>query len=388
MESIVQSFKTSKKACFVENKNICEGEILEDEEYVLKFDLTEDKNYIFCALSNFEIGYFTLAQDGYVKFGGMMGENKHTKRINDIFINENVLYTCSNDKQCRLYDLKANKLIKAFNLNHEIYSISKSKHILAGANESGIVFWDLRTMKQRNQFNETHNEEVTCVKFNENIPTQFVSSSLDGILCLFDLSQQNEEEACQSIIRTDQPVDRCGYINNEIVYGITTVDSVFIMNSQTETIMQNINAIEYNEFNKDYLIDAYNDTNINEFKILVGKQKGYVEERIIRKVDDQIQQQVCRVIKTEHTKQIRQIKKIDDNVYITVGEEGSLQVITKTDEDLLNQMKIDILNNGQEFNSKMDEEAHQMFMDDENNESNDQSKKKGRANMKNNFRPF
>lgn len=100
-------------------------------------------------------------------------------------------------------------------------------------------------MKQRNEFNETHGEEVTCVKFNENISTQFVSSSLDGMLCLFDLAQPNEEDACQAIIRTDQPVDRCGYINNQIVYGITTVDSVFVMNTETETIMQNINSIEH-----------------------------------------------------------------------------------------------------------------------------------------------
>lgn len=46
-------------------------------------------------------------------------------------------------------------------------------------------------MKQRNEFNETHGEEVTCVKFNDSISTQLVSSSLDGMLCLFDLTQQN-----------------------------------------------------------------------------------------------------------------------------------------------------------------------------------------------------
>lgn len=38
----------------------------EEEEYVLKFDLSEDKNYVFCALSNFEIGYYTLGKGDLV----------------------------------------------------------------------------------------------------------------------------------------------------------------------------------------------------------------------------------------------------------------------------------------------------------------------------------
>lgn len=58
-----------------------------------------------------------------------MKENKHTKRINDIFIDENVLYTCSNDASCRLYDLKTNKLIKSFKSKQPNFENHSFEHI-------------------------------------------------------------------------------------------------------------------------------------------------------------------------------------------------------------------------------------------------------------------
>lgn len=36
------------------------------------------------------------------------------------------------------------------------------------------------------------------------------------------------------------------------------------------------------------------------------------------------------------------MKKIDEDTYITTGEDESLQVLTKTDEDLLERLKSDI----------------------------------------------
>lgn len=62
--------------------------------------------------------------------------------------------------------------------------------------------------------------------------------------------------------------------------------------------MQNINAIEHTELNKDYLIDAFQDTHTNEFKIFVGKEQGYIEERVISKVEDKITQNVSKIMKS------------------------------------------------------------------------------------------
>lgn len=41
-------------------------------------------------------------------------DNAHDKRINEIFADENVIYSCSNDCSVKMWDMNSNKLIKAF----------------------------------------------------------------------------------------------------------------------------------------------------------------------------------------------------------------------------------------------------------------------------------
>jgi len=94
--------------------------MLDSEEYVLKFELNDKQNTIFGALSTYEVAYFTLSSAGVVTYGGLI-DTKHSKRINDIFVDEDVLYTCSNDNSCHLFDLKGNKLIKSFKSKEIIY---------------------------------------------------------------------------------------------------------------------------------------------------------------------------------------------------------------------------------------------------------------------------
>ena len=77
------------------------------------------------------------------------------------------------------------------------------------------------------------------------------------MVCVFDLTQSNEEEAVEVILRTNQPLDSCGYITQELLYGLTTVDSCLLINAGNESIIEGINVKrEYDEFNMEYLIGA------------------------------------------------------------------------------------------------------------------------------------
>jgi len=116
--------------------------VLDSEEYVLKFELNDKQNTIFGALSTYEVAYFTLNSAGVVTYGGLL-DTKHNKRINDIFVDEDVLYTCSNDNSCHLFDLKGNKLIKSF----------KSRQIFANKYLCCLIYFDFDFRKQRNLLN-------------------------------------------------------------------------------------------------------------------------------------------------------------------------------------------------------------------------------------------
>jgi WD40 repeat protein len=79
-------------------------------------------------------------------------QSYHKKKVNEVIYDEEdkMLISCSNDGTVRVKDLKSRTIIKEFKRKDEIYSISKSKHILCGGSEDGcITFWDLKTMKER-----------------------------------------------------------------------------------------------------------------------------------------------------------------------------------------------------------------------------------------------
>lgn len=53
-------------------------------------------------------------------------------------------------------------------------------------------------MKERSVFSDSHSDDVTKVQFHSENPTLLLSCSLGGILCLFDLAKENEEDAIES----------------------------------------------------------------------------------------------------------------------------------------------------------------------------------------------
>ena len=53
-------------------------------------------------------------------------------------------------------------------------------------------------MKERFTFADSHADEVTKLEFHPDFTTLLLAGSLDGILCLFDLAKENEEDAIEA----------------------------------------------------------------------------------------------------------------------------------------------------------------------------------------------
>ena len=82
--------------------------------------------------------------------------------------------------------------------------------MLAGASsKSSIIFWDLLKMKERCLFDNSFSEEVTYVDFSSLCPTNLIGCSLDGMISLFDLTKNSEEDSVEFVMRLDQPIEKC-----------------------------------------------------------------------------------------------------------------------------------------------------------------------------------
>ncbi len=50
-------------------------------------------------------------------------------------------------------------------------------------------------MKQRCEFTDSFNEEITGINFSPTHPTVFHACAMDGLIAKFDLAEKNEEDA-------------------------------------------------------------------------------------------------------------------------------------------------------------------------------------------------
>jgi len=59
---------------------------------------------------------------------------------------------------------------------------------VAGTNED-VVFWDVRSLKKPIEvLDESHNEDITCVKFHPTDPQQLITCSVDCMVNVFNFN--------------------------------------------------------------------------------------------------------------------------------------------------------------------------------------------------------
>ncbi|CAG5130260.1 unnamed protein product, partial [Candidula unifasciata] len=153
----------------------------------------------------------------------------------------NLVYTSSKDKTARCWDIRVSntkevQLFKAPSaVEAELLSldISHSDRLLcAGTEQAGtdsyLLFWDTRQNSLLGCYNECHQDDVTQVCFQPGSDRYLASGSADGLVCTFDLTETEEDDALQITSNAGSDVARVGWCgsNNNCVYAVTS-DNVF-----------------------------------------------------------------------------------------------------------------------------------------------------------------
>lgn len=127
-----------------------------------------------------------------------------------------------------LYDLRTNnaehsfsdlsreeqrtKPITCFDLN------CNSRVICAGTeqifSEVYLLFFDLRMQKLKGAYWESHQDDITQVRFHPTNPDRLVTGSTDGLLNTFDLTQDNETDALKFTMNSESSVQRLNWHTN------------------------------------------------------------------------------------------------------------------------------------------------------------------------------
>jgi len=297
-------------------------EQLNKQAYGLTFEVVKEHSILASALSDCSI----LCLDLNTMKSVCHIPDAHAKRINEVFWNENWLYTCSNDGSIKVWDVRSNNPLVGQCRGpsmQEFYSVSQVKHIVTGGGDPDIHFWDLRKFKLLNTFNETHSDEVTSLRFLQSKPSILMSSSLDGMVCLFDLSKESEEEATDTVVRLEQPVNSCKFLgdNFNTAFAQTTVQTIALLSLENAKMVKEVNTIDHLDTNEFALLGAYTIPGENSLYYLRGNLEGYMEEYSINLTEDVPSAHINKFY-SHHKGPVTKAERISDQHIVSAGEDG------------------------------------------------------------------
>ncbi|OQR92392.1 hypothetical protein ACHHYP_03749 [Achlya hypogyna] len=255
----------------------------QDYEYVLDCKTTATKDHVVLALSDKTLqarNRSTLTCDRVI--------NAHTNSINEICVSETepwCVVSGSSDGTIKLWDLRTNgQAAQTIGVRTEVWSVSMGcgDTLVVCGTEDRAVFYDTRSAGKLGEYGESHMDNVTRVRFHPLRRSEVVTASEDGVVCLFDCTIADEDEAIISIVNVESAVTQFAFFGHELhnmafLTGSETLDLWNITTAQRiahfPEIRQACNALH---MPTEFLIDCKYDTTTNVLHLITGDHSGTV----------------------------------------------------------------------------------------------------------------
>ncbi|KAL0920177.1 hypothetical protein M5K25_009295 [Dendrobium thyrsiflorum] len=257
------------------------------EDYVFQIASSPEISTLAVSLSSNTIKLYSPAT------GQFIGECKgHISTIHEISFgvpsSPHLLCSCSSDATVRMWDTRTFKqvsLIKAASYQ-EIFSFcvgGSSTNLLAGGGKSQILFWDLRSSKQVACLEESHMDDVTQVRFTPNQQNKLVSSSVDGLLCLFDtVGHIDDDNHLESVMNVGTSVGKFGFFGekNQKLWCLTHIETLSIWDwrdGRRDINFEDTRTLASDQWNLDhidYFVDCYYSETKDRLWVIGGTGAG------------------------------------------------------------------------------------------------------------------
>jgi len=259
-------------------------DLLNPEDFIFSFQMNPiNKNLVACSTSKNVINIYNVESNNLVS--RLAGHSNTITEVIWTHYHPDVLFSSSLDNTVRGWDLRTGTNHFTFNGDYvegaSFFSTSCSGNILAGGNNAKIYFWDLSKNQNIFNYDGCHNGEVTQLKFHPNKTNKLFSGSDDGLLCTFDTSQSDENNALEQVYPIEDSISRIGIFgpSNEFLYCQTNFSNFNILSIETEEIivaykdlknlMSSLSGITIN-----YILECQYNPSTNQFFIIGATFSG------------------------------------------------------------------------------------------------------------------
>lgn len=206
---------------------------MEGDNWTLKFEHFPESNTFAVSNSNGSIYGYSLNDLSTVP----LYELKHESSVNGMMrVDSTTLVSCATDG-VKVWDLRSGAKPTASFTNCKLSAFllvayNPHSHLVAGGTEKVSVdaevhLWDIRkpgsdTVKS---FIDSHNDDVTYLNYHPTQSQYLMSGSTDGYVNVYDLTQEDEEEALHQVINYAS-VHLCKFITENKISILSHVESL------------------------------------------------------------------------------------------------------------------------------------------------------------------
>ncbi|KPI94506.1 WD repeat-containing protein 89 [Papilio xuthus] len=161
----------------------------------------------------------------------------HEKTVTETVFNpndDNILFSTSEDGLVKMWDTRAGgscvldykdeeeKIIRPY----ECLDVSYNGRVLCTGSQlveddAYLVFWDQRAPKPLGGYWNTHTDDVTQVKFHKEKVEILATGSVDGLVNVFNIMEQTEDEALTHTLNAKCAVDKLAWVGGAAVACLT-----------------------------------------------------------------------------------------------------------------------------------------------------------------------
>ncbi|KAJ1926538.1 hypothetical protein IWQ60_003713 [Tieghemiomyces parasiticus] len=200
--------------------------------------------------------------------------------------------------------------------------------------EAILALYDLRQVGQGpvRQYVESHGEDITQAKFHPLQSGVLRTGSEDGLVCLFDLNQECEDDAVTAVGNTESSVNLAGWFgpSAEYVYAASPFDNFTLWGIRDDGLdlihrWADTRQLSGPECLTDYIVDCHYNPHSQRLFLTTGSNKGQIQNFHVGMGDLRL----CQALDGGHSEVVRAVLwSPDQSVLISGGEDAQLSAWT------------------------------------------------------------